>query len=94
MKPSDISSLSLTLDVSAQPQAPLTHLTKTPLAMPSRGSVIDLLVLSSDCSLAYIAVQFMKIPHAKTGQPFDVASVVAYLVSPAAHFITGDDLKI
>ena len=29
-------------------------------------------------------------PNAKVGQPEDIANAVSYLVSPAAHFITGE----
>jgi hypothetical protein len=33
--------------------------------------------------------QAMGTPNAKIGRPEDVASTVSYLVSPEAHFITG-----
>lgn len=32
----------------------------------------------------------MHIPNAKTGQADDVASLVSYLASPQAHFVTGE----
>jgi len=36
----------------------------------------------------------MKIPHAKLGQPEDIASVVSYLVKPEAHLITGQSINV
>jgi len=38
--------------------------------------------------------ELMKIPHAKLGQPEDIASVVSYLAKPEAHFITGQSIIV
>ena len=35
----------------------------------------------------------MNIPHAKVGQPEQVASLVSYLASPESHFLTGMDFN-
>jgi NAD(P)-dependent dehydrogenase (short-subunit alcohol dehydrogenase family) len=35
-------------------------------------------------------MQAFGLPNAKVGQPEDIASAVSYLVSPGAHFITGE----
>jgi len=36
----------------------------------------------------------LKMPHAKLGQPEDIASIVSYLVKPEAHFITGQSINV
>lgn len=36
----------------------------------------------------------MNIPHAKVGQPEQVASLVSYLASPESHFLTGQTISV
>lgn len=40
--------------------------------------------------MLFFHIQGLKVPHAKVGKVDDVSGAVSYLVSPQAHFITGE----